>query len=194
MSTSIETNEERQSETAGRVGDACCSNTGIPHSNEGLLSLLLKEQQQLTAVEEFSQQHSEGRLPNQAKYYQKLMPTSPPGVGEQYAFEVNLDACSGCKACVVACIFLGHDADWLYAIAFGEPYLRGDIWVVPYELNELVLELAGPFKASGQYAMQVFAKKKGAGMKLEARGPAFKAAMPGSKALAPDLPAVAQPR
>ncbi|MCA8994485.1 MAG: dimethyl sulfoxide reductase anchor subunit [Planctomycetaceae bacterium] len=79
------------------------SGYGSPRSNDGLLALLLEEQQQLTAVEEFSQQHSNGTLPSQAKYYSKLMPASPPGVGEQYAFEVNLDACSGCKACVVAC-------------------------------------------------------------------------------------------
>jgi Fe-S-cluster-containing dehydrogenase component/DMSO reductase anchor subunit len=31
------------------------------------------------------------------------MPATPPGPGEQYAFEVNLDACTGCKACVAAC-------------------------------------------------------------------------------------------
>jgi formate dehydrogenase iron-sulfur subunit len=71
--------------------------------NDGLLAWLLEDQQQLTAVEEFSQQHAVDGLPSQAKYYQKLMPASPPGEGEQYAFEVNLDACSGCKACVVAC-------------------------------------------------------------------------------------------
>ena len=32
-----------------------------------------------------------------------LIPLTQPGPGEQYAFEVDLDACSGCKACVVAC-------------------------------------------------------------------------------------------
>ena len=31
------------------------------------------------------------------------MPASPPGPGQQYAFEVMLDQCSGCKACVTAC-------------------------------------------------------------------------------------------
>ena len=33
----------------------------------------------------------------------QLIPLSAPGPGEQYAFEVDLDSCSGCKACVVAC-------------------------------------------------------------------------------------------
>jgi len=33
----------------------------------------------------------------------QLIPLTQPGPGEQYAFEVDLDSCSGCKACVVAC-------------------------------------------------------------------------------------------
>ncbi|MFZ5496658.1 MAG: DmsC/YnfH family molybdoenzyme membrane anchor subunit [Verrucomicrobiota bacterium] len=33
----------------------------------------------------------------------QLIPLTAPGPGEQYAFEVDLDACSGCKACVTAC-------------------------------------------------------------------------------------------
>ena len=35
--------------------------------------------------------------------YHSLLPATPPGPGQQYAFEVDLDRCSGCKACVVAC-------------------------------------------------------------------------------------------
>ena len=35
--------------------------------------------------------------------YRSLLPATPPGPGQQYAFEVDLDRCSGCKACVVAC-------------------------------------------------------------------------------------------
>ncbi len=38
-----------------------------------------------------------------AKHYRKLLPLRNPGVGEQFAFAVNLDQCTGCKACVVAC-------------------------------------------------------------------------------------------
>lgn len=33
----------------------------------------------------------------------QLIPLTAPAPGEQYAFEVDLDACSGCKACVTAC-------------------------------------------------------------------------------------------
>ncbi len=66
-----------------------------------LIELLLREQQQLSAVEQFSRDHN--LAPDQAKYYSKLLPASPPGAGQQYAFEVDLDRCSGCKACVTAC-------------------------------------------------------------------------------------------
>lgn len=31
------------------------------------------------------------------------IPLTAPAAGEQYAFEVDLDACTGCKACVAAC-------------------------------------------------------------------------------------------
>ena len=41
--------------------------------------------------------------PEQAQFYKQLLPLSKPGAGEQYAFEVELDKCTGCKACVSAC-------------------------------------------------------------------------------------------
>ena len=76
------------------------------------LEELLAEQQDLTAVERFSQFHESATQPLQARYYSSLLPASPPGPGEQYAFEVNLDNCSGCKACVTACHSLnGLDED-----------------------------------------------------------------------------------
>lgn len=68
---------------------------------------------------------------------------------------------------VVACVFLGHSADWLYSIHMDNPVLRGDTWVINYSLIEIILELSGPFKAGGQYAMKVFEKKTGAKMILE---------------------------
>jgi len=68
-----------------------------------LVDLLLEEQQQVTAVERFSQCHADISTPLLAPYYQDLIPLSKPLPGEQYAFEVDLDACSGCKSCVAAC-------------------------------------------------------------------------------------------
>ena len=76
---------------------------GLPMGQGSLLDRLLGEQQELTAVEAFSRDHSSYTEPAQARYYSRLLPASPPGPGEQYAFEVDLDRCSGCKACVTAC-------------------------------------------------------------------------------------------
>ncbi|MBC7967068.1 MAG: dimethyl sulfoxide reductase anchor subunit [Fuerstia sp.] len=68
-----------------------------------LISQLLHEQSTLTAVEEFSTWHKTHTEPEQAQYYRNLMPATMPQSGQQLAFEVDLDKCSGCKACVVAC-------------------------------------------------------------------------------------------
>src|SRR5215472_3318312 len=68
-----------------------------------LIDKLLAEQQRLTAVERFSEAHERHAIPAQAKYYRQLLPTRSPAPGEQYAFAVDLDLCSGCKACVTAC-------------------------------------------------------------------------------------------
>jgi len=73
-----------------------------------LVQLLLDQQQQLSAVEQFSRDHlsrdhSPDARPDQAQYYSRLLPAAEPGPGQQYAFEVDLDRCSGCKACVTAC-------------------------------------------------------------------------------------------
>lgn len=69
----------------------------------GLLRALLEETRELTAVERFAKLHEESDPPAQSKYYRDLIPTGVPGEGQQYAFDVDLDACSGCKACVSAC-------------------------------------------------------------------------------------------
>lgn len=67
-----------------------------------LVARLLAEQQSMSAVEEFSRWHeADSKL--HSRQYRTLLPATPPGPGEQYAFEVDLDRCSGCKACVVAC-------------------------------------------------------------------------------------------
>lgn len=68
----------------------------------GLLSDLLREQQTMTAADRFARVHDEG-VPAQARYYRDLIPLARPAAGQQYAFEVDLDACTGCKACVAAC-------------------------------------------------------------------------------------------
>lgn len=67
------------------------------------VAALLDAQHTLTAVERFAKEHVDGALPTQAKYYQDLIPLERPRAGEQYAFQVDLDACTGCKACVSAC-------------------------------------------------------------------------------------------
>src|SRR6266542_2011922 len=68
-----------------------------------LVDRLLREQQTLTAVDRFSRQHDHGGQPAQARYYRDLIPLGRPRPGQQYAFEVDLDACTGCKACVAGC-------------------------------------------------------------------------------------------
>lgn len=68
-----------------------------------LIDTLLEEQRLLTAVARFAQRHENQELPEQARYYRDLIPLSAPIEGQQYAFEVDLDQCSGCKACVTAC-------------------------------------------------------------------------------------------
>ena len=77
-----------------------------------LIAVLLAEQYSLSAVEHFDEWHTNGDShANKARYstcrdrsyYHALLPATPPGPGQQYAFEVDLDCCSGCKACVVAC-------------------------------------------------------------------------------------------
>ena len=67
------------------------------------LDWYLAEQRDLSAVERFAQRHDSYALPAQARYYRDLIPLAQPGPGEQYGFEVDLDACTGCKACVTAC-------------------------------------------------------------------------------------------
>ncbi len=68
-----------------------------------LVDELLADQQRLTAVERFSRAHDAHITPAQARRYRDLIPFTAPAAGEQYAFEVELDKCSGCKACVTAC-------------------------------------------------------------------------------------------
>lgn len=68
-----------------------------------MIETYLKEQQELTAIEEFSLRHDFKQFDQPQERYAQLIPKNTPGPGEQYAFEVNLDQCTGCKACVTAC-------------------------------------------------------------------------------------------
>lgn len=79
------------------------SSTTTSDGYGGLIERLIESQQQLTAVERFSQKHESLLSPALETQYQGLIPLEIPGQDEQYSFEVDLDACSGCKACVAAC-------------------------------------------------------------------------------------------
>ena len=74
-----------------------------PPDERSLLDSLLAEQQQLTAVEQFARAQEREEWPAEQSQYRRLLPAAPPAPGQQYAFEVDLDKCSGCKACVTAC-------------------------------------------------------------------------------------------
>jgi Fe-S-cluster-containing dehydrogenase component/DMSO reductase anchor subunit len=87
------------------------SGSGLDNTRT-LIDQLLDEQRRFTPVERFALHHERHTLPAQTKSYRELLPARAPGQGEQYAFAVDLDACSGCKACVTACHNLnGLDED-----------------------------------------------------------------------------------
>ncbi|HLH54697.1 MAG TPA: DmsC/YnfH family molybdoenzyme membrane anchor subunit [Verrucomicrobiae bacterium] len=67
-----------------------------------LIDALLEEQRDLSAAELFARWH-DGAAFSTAPSHRQLLPLSKPSPGEQYAFEVDLDRCSGCKSCVTAC-------------------------------------------------------------------------------------------
>lgn len=76
---------------------------------------LLEQQHQLTAVERFSELHDAGKVTDTERYYRDPIPLRQPKGTEQYAFEVDLDACTGCKACVSGChTFNGLDETELW--------------------------------------------------------------------------------
>src|SRR4051812_31328268 len=73
-----------------------------PDSVRDFLAELLAEQNRLdTPAARFAVARDAGS--QLANLKSQLIPLTKPGPGEQYAFEVDLDSCSGCKACVVAC-------------------------------------------------------------------------------------------
>ena len=77
-----------------------------------LVDQYLNDQRTLNAAEKFAQAHASETTPLKARYYRDLIPVAQPNDNQQYAFEVDLDKCSGCKACVTACNSLnGLDPD-----------------------------------------------------------------------------------
>jgi Fe-S-cluster-containing dehydrogenase component/DMSO reductase anchor subunit len=82
----------------------------VDQDSRTLIDDLLAEQSQLTAVDIFSRAHDAHAIRD--RRYENLLPATAPSPGQQYAFEVDLDKCSGCKACVTACHSLnGLDDD-----------------------------------------------------------------------------------
>lgn len=71
---------------------------------------LLAEEQTVAPVAQFAYESWQG-LNAQERYYRNLIPLTAPEPGQQFAFEVDLDQCSGCKACVTACHRLNGLAD-----------------------------------------------------------------------------------
>jgi len=66
-----------------------------------LIDQLLAEQDRLeTPVARFAKSGGNTLIGSD---FRELIPLTKPGLGEQYAFEVSLDRCTGCKACVSAC-------------------------------------------------------------------------------------------
>lgn len=78
-------------------------NSSKPKPDSTLIDRLLETQQQLTAVEKFDQRYVSATSPSLESTYRDLIPLQTPAEGEQYSFEIDLDACSGCKSCVAAC-------------------------------------------------------------------------------------------
>lgn len=98
-------------------------------STVGIVEAALREQQTLrTPVALFSEEYDSKSV---RERFTHLIPLSKPQHGEQYAFQVNLDACTGCKACVAACHSLNgldEDESWrdmgLLVGTRKQPYLQ----------------------------------------------------------------------
>jgi formate dehydrogenase iron-sulfur subunit len=98
-------------------------------STVSIIDAALREQQTLrTPVALFSDEYDSKSV---RERFSHLIPLSKPAHGEQYAFEVHLDDCTGCKACVAACHSLNgldEDESWrdmgLLVGTRKQPYLQ----------------------------------------------------------------------
>jgi formate dehydrogenase iron-sulfur subunit len=113
----LETNSTSILDESVRVAESALAGT--------LIEDFLADQGDLTAVERFARFHDHEHTPERGGRYSALLPSRPPGPGQQLAFEVDLDRCSGCKACVSAC----HSLNGLD---------EGEVW------REVGLILGGP--------------------------------------------------
>ncbi|MFT7538404.1 MAG: formate dehydrogenase iron-sulfur subunit [Lysobacterales bacterium] len=68
-----------------------------------LIDQYIDKQSVISAIETFSEKHDLNQIAPETKTYRELLPSKSPQPGQQYAFEVDLDKCTGCKACVTAC-------------------------------------------------------------------------------------------
>jgi len=99
-----------------------------PATDETPVDRLLREQNRLqTPVAKFSERYDAGET---GEAFRSLIPLANPKAGEQFAFEVDLDRCTGCKACVAGCHSLNgleenetwRDVGLIQGLADGQPY------------------------------------------------------------------------
>src|SRR5579863_897739 len=124
----------------GSAGGGAHLSSMSPHGSQELdveprtlVDVLLAEQGSMTAVDRFTRTQAREETPESAGFYRDLIPLDAPAPGEQYAFEVDLDRCSGCKACVTACHSLNGLDDGESWREVGLLY-SGD-WRAPFQAN-----------------------------------------------------------
>lgn len=90
-------------ERSGRKSGRAVGDDGDADELRTPLDEWLAVQADLSAVERFSRADDAGRAGRGTGTWHDIVPLERPGPQERYAFEVDLDSCTGCKACVTAC-------------------------------------------------------------------------------------------